>query len=609
MEGNKKIIGIISMMIFAFSFVVVVIFIINLRTFSKTQELEKAKTVASLIKDGLTAHMVNGTIKKREFFLNIAKESSGASKIWIFRTPKVEKLFGKGFANERVRDDIDKKVIETGKIQKIFHNGLENNRLRITIPYVATVDSQPNCLKCHTNAKEGDVLGGISMVFNLDESRNQAMETILKIIAVTLFFAIVFIYITNKFLKPYTNALVHIKNILQKASNGDYSSRINIKECHQEVTEVAKWLNTLLDKLEKMIGSIEKNISLFVSDRRQHFHDPLEKAQFVIDDMAMIYKFKRTIEEDKTKEIIYKRLIRLFKEQLHINDLSFYEVDIANDKRILIYDDTPDKFCAEADIKTSQRCRAYRTNSIVSSDDFPDICQACKTTKEYLCISYPICEKITLVLNIKPNNKEELHENKKAIGYIKNYFESAKPVLQSKILTEVLQKSNMIDGLTGLYNRKYLDNFMDNEAKEYDSFAIAMIDIDYFKKVNDTYGHNIGDTVLKSLANVFKKSIGKNDIAFRFGGEEFIIFMPDCSKAKDTIIKLKDNFENTKYEVDGNSFNKTLSAGISYYKTDSDQIWHVIKNADIALYEAKNSGRNKIVEFKDIKDKDNGDNF
>ena len=200
-------------------------------------------------------------------------------------------------------------------------------------------------------------------------------------------------------------------------------------------------------------------------------------------------------------------------------------------------------------------------------------------------------------------------ENKKAIGYIKNYFESAKPVLQSKILTEVLQKSNMIDGLTGLYNRKYLDNFMDNEAKEYDSFAIAMIDIDYFKKVNDTYGHNVGDTVLKSLANVFKNSIGIEDIAFRFGGEEFIIFMPDCSKAKDTIIKLKDNFENTKYEVNGNIFNKTLSAGISYYKTDSDQIWHVIKNADIALYEAKNSGRNKIVEFKDVKDKDNGDNF
>jgi len=71
---------------------------------------------------------------------------------------------------------------------------------------------------------------------------------------------------------------------------------------------------------------------------------------------------------------------------------------------LLIYDDTPEKFCNIADTHTSVRCRAYRTNSVVASDDFENICQACKTEKEYLCINYQIDTNVSLVVNIKPKN-------------------------------------------------------------------------------------------------------------------------------------------------------------------------------------------------------------
>ncbi len=602
MENTKKILSIIISITVIFSILMIVIFVINFRDYSHEREFSKAEAIASLIKDGLTAHMVNGTMSKREFFLNNAKESSGASKIWIFRTKKVVDLFGKGFGNEIIRDKLDEQAVKTGKIQKNINENFDHPTLRITIPYIATTVGQPNCLKCHTNVKAGDVLGGISMIFDLDEARNDAAMTMFKITIIAFIFIIIFAYIISHFLKPYTNMLIFLKDSLQKASQGDYSSRIDIKS-DDSTFEVAKWLNTLFEKLEKTIGSIEKNIALFVSDRKKKFKDPLEKAQFVIDDIALIYKFKRTIEQDKSKDIIYQRLIKLFKDQLHIRDLSLYEVDIRNNIRNLIYDDTPDKFCDIADDNPSERCRAYRTNAIVASDDFPDICGSCKTHKEYLCINFSIDDNISLVLNIKPENKDELFENKKAIGYIKNYFESARPVLQAKILMEILQKSNMIDGLTGLYNRKYLDIFMDKKVKDFDSFAIAMLDIDFFKKVNDTYGHNVGDMVLKGLSDVFKQSVNNGDIIFRFGGEEFLIFIPDVKTAHNLLLKIKNSFENRIFEANGETFNKTISAGLSFYKEDSSHVWQVIKDADIALYEAKNSGRNKIVLYRDIKKK------
>ena len=601
MQENKKILALISGLMFAFLAVIIITVFVYFRSYSLLGEYKKATVIASLVKDGLSAHMASGTMNQRRLFLENAKKSSGALDVWIFRTDKVVKLFGEGFKNEKVRDSIDKKVIQTAKIQNVVNENFVNPTMRITIPYIATSNSNPNCLNCHTNAKEGEVLGGISIVFDTESVRFSTLKAISKIIGIALLFIIVFIYIASRLFKPYIGALVVIKETLEKASMGNYKTRIEIKG-DDKSTETFKWLNTLLEKLENTIGSIEKNVSLFVADRNKKFSDPLEKSQFIIEDLAMIYKFKKTIEHDEQKDIIYERLIKVFKEQLKVSDLSLYEVDIKNDKRVLIYDDTPEKFCESADLNTSKRCRAYRTNAIIASDEFPDICKACKTDKEYLCINFSIDENISLVINIKPDNKDELLENKKAIGYIRNYFESARPVLQSRILNEILQKSNMIDGLTGLYNRKYLDIFMDRKIKQYNSFSLAMIDIDFFKKVNDTFGHDAGDIVLKGLSDIFKNSIEKDDIAFRFGGEEFLIFIVNTKNALNTIRRIKDNFEDKAFNLNGDILHKTLSAGIASYDNDGSSPWQVIKYADVAMYEAKNSGRNRIVLYKDIEE-------
>ncbi len=158
MQGNKKILTITSIMLLIFSILVVGIFSINFKNFTQEQEMQKAQTVAMLVKDGLTAHMVSGTMDQRDLFLDNVKESSGALKIWLFRSQKVIDQYGKGSENEIALDEIDKKVIKTTKTQHVIKDAIRKSTLRVTIPYIATNNQKPNCLSCHTNAKVGDVL-------------------------------------------------------------------------------------------------------------------------------------------------------------------------------------------------------------------------------------------------------------------------------------------------------------------------------------------------------------------------------------------------------------------------------------------------------------------
>jgi diguanylate cyclase (GGDEF)-like protein len=127
-----------------------------------------------------------------------------------------------------------------------------------------------------------------------------------------------------------------------------------------------------------------------------------------------------------------------------------------------------------------------------------------------------------------------------------------------------------------------------------------MIDMDYFKKVNDTYGHEAGDIVLKTLANILKNSVRKSDIIIRYGGEEFLVILQNIKNEKDALHvaeKIRKNVEDTVIDIGSDKIKKTVSIGISIYPNHCEKGWECIKAADIALYEAKRSGRNKKVLF------------
>jgi len=163
------------------------------------------------------------------------------------------------------------------------------------------------------------------------------------------------------------------------------------------------------------------------------------------------------------------------------------------------------------------------------------------------------------------------------------------------------------DTLTTLYNRRYLEERLVVEAQKSfyggSSLSLVMVDIDHFKKVNDTFGHTEGDKVLQEIASLLKTSVRKKDTVARYGGEEFILVLPDAVVEEANMIaeRIRRLVEKTLFEVGQAHINITVSLGISNFpghhpKSKED----LVRMADQALYDAKRGGRNRVCVFSPV---------
>ena len=179
---------------------------------------------------------------------------------------------------------------------------------------------------------------------------------------------------------------------------------------------------------------------------------------------------------------------------------------------------------------------------------------------------------------------EKLIEKVKKTNDYELIYLMKKLIRERDYLNELVNK----DSLTGLNNRRVLKNI-----KEYT--AVVMCDIDDYKKVNDIYGHSIGDTVIKSVGNILKLSVRDEDFVCRYGGDEFIIVFVNCREdiVYDRVENIRKNVESRLILSNGERI--TMSFGIAI--NDKDDLEELIKKADIALYSSKNNGKNQIKKY------------
>ncbi len=157
------------------------------------------------------------------------------------------------------------------------------------------------------------------------------------------------------------------------------------------------------------------------------------------------------------------------------------------------------------------------------------------------------------------------------------------------------------DDLTGLYNRRYLLDMLEREKSRMDrgggpSFCVCVFDLDHFKRVNDPYGHNGGDTVLRSFAKIAAHCVRSSDILARWGGEEFLLLLPQSvlEQAEFSVARINSQLERTAFDGLGPKFRITASVGIAQYQV-GETIDGLIDRADQALYRAKQAGRNQTM--------------
>ena len=605
MKSNTKITLIIFSMVVLLTSIIVVLVAIGSRQIGYDGVKKKAYLTADIVKNSLTSHMVNGNMSQRDVFLDSIGQLKNVQSLWLVRAKSVSEQFGNSnLANENPKDDVDLEVLKSGVEKIVIEESLYTANLRITIPYTASSLDKPNCLSCH-NAKEGEVLGAISLSFDISEDRGSNVMVLLYIIGTIAIFLIIFLIFIRKRITPYTNSFDSLSDVLKRVHEGDYTIRAKAGVLKED-KEVSNWLNELIEKLETVLTGIEKNLTSFVHNRTSNVnHDKLITAKEIIEDISEIYHYKKTIENDLTIDDIYHRLILVLKDKLEIDCFIIFETDLIKDERKTIYTTNGAIACCDLKQNIKELCRAERINSIVASENFPEICRVakCKADENYICIPFYVNEQKNIAIHIVSKSKDDLNSLKYKIGIIKKYLEETKPILESKILMEALKEKNLTDSLTGLYNRKYLDEIVEKQlaldVKNGSIYAIMFLDIDYFKMVNDTYGHDIGDDILRKLAITMKKSIGANETLVRYGGEEFLILMKNATQesTKKLADKINADFSKIIFNYGGDSFSKTVSIGYSFFPTDTDQFWKCIKYADISLYEAKATGRNKVVKF------------
>ena len=187
------------------------------------------------------------------------------------------------------------------------------------------------------------------------------------------------------------------------------------------------------------------------------------------------------------------------------------------------------------------------------------------------------------------------------------YLYQASESASKAMLHEEIKMMAFTDGLTGLYNHRRFQERLQEELKRASRYkeplSLILLDIDHFKKVNDTYGHPAGDAVLKRIAELISRTVREIDFPARYGGEEFalIILKSNSKEAKKIAERLRKKVEQTTVKTDTADISVTLSLGIASYPEDAKTREELIDRADQALYRAKQSGRNRTVLYEEIR--------
>ncbi|UCV20411.1 sensor domain-containing diguanylate cyclase [Ferribacterium limneticum] len=579
------------------------------RNFSIASATDHIRTAGEIVRVHLTESMINGVIDKRESFLRRLVEVQGLKSARVIRSPEVEKQFGKGLSQEAAADDLERLVLKEGKPRfEVIKQG-DENIFRGIIPYIATASGNPNCLQCH-QVSEGAVLGAVSMSMSIEALRDKALFTVAGIGIAVAFFALLLVLLLRRLLRPISDTAIAVEEAVQRALRGDFKAHVE-KKTNDEIGQIATDMNRLLTFLDDGLNRIGTNVARLTERTPAPGENLLTATIDMVDGLTKAAHFKQAIEEDEVKIEIYQRLSVALQQEFKLEEFSLYEVS-SNKKQmkaIMVDGEMADtcRWCDPQILIRPEACRVRRTGHLVDSVSSPDICNSFRPPAElgerrHVC--FPVIQSgavgSVVQLVTTPENATELLTK---VPFINVYLRETAPVLETKRLMENLRDSTLRDPMTGLNNRRFLEEYVEtlvsSVQRKRTHVAILMLDLDYFKMVNDTYGHDAGDAVLKELSSLLKQSVRASDLVIRYGGEEFLIILVDSEgQAADNVAeKIRLAVESLKVQIAGITLQKTISIGIADFPTDSDTFWQAVKFADVAMYQAKEQGRNRVVRF------------
>ena len=368
-------------------------------------------------------------------------------------------------------------------------------------------------------------------------------------------------------------------------------------------------LKDILEKIKyiaKGEGDLAQRIEVKTNDEVGKLAGQLNN---LVDNIFSLNSFKAVIEEEETTTEVNHRLANLLVERYDIKELFIYE-PVSNKNNLVVAFATDYKnVCSPEILDDSNFCRAKRTGHPISSIQFPDICKQFPHAdkKEHHCIPMIANGKVVGVVQFlfdKDQSPRVFEEFEMRVKRAYRYIKEATPVIEAKRFAAALQETTLKDPMTGLYNRRFLETYSNTlvarTIRQNSRIGMLMCDMDFFKEVNDTYGHETGDVVLIKTAEILLQCIRASDMVIRYGGEEFLVLLIDVKSREDIdelAERIRDKMEETVINIPDGALKKTTSIGYSMFPDDTDGFWESIKFADVALYRAKDEGRNRVIGF------------
>lgn len=258
-----------------------------------------------------------------------------------------------------------------------------------------------------------------------------------------------------------------------------------------------------------------------------------------------------------------------------------------------------------------QACWAFRRGQThgVGMGAEADVCceHVAPTTDTYVCIPMLAEGKVIGNLFLTPDPAGQALN--RMAHYVETLASAADTIglsLANLRLRNSLRDMAIRDSLTGLYNRRYMEESLEREIdraqRQHHPVAVVMLDVDLFKHINDSFGHDAGDLMLRRMAEQLKRFRRGVDVTCRYGGEEFLLIMPEISRAdlSKRLESLRSDIEALHLSFEGKDLpTTTVSMGVAFYPVDASEMSELIRLTDVALYRAKQNGRNRIAWFGD----------
>lgn len=474
----------------------------------------------------------------------------------------------------------------------------------------------------------GDPVGSVVLHGTLHSRIASLRDEIPTVIFATIFCFAVALLVAWRLQRALTTPIEDLTRTLQRVINEkDYSIRSDIKS-NDELGMLAKGFNNMLEQVEIRDKQLEKNrrqLETEIDRRTKELKVANEKLKEELFERERYQEELKKVYNDLEKHHLQIYLLSDMNERIQVchsleethSVITYYLRQLFPDSSGALYMFNKPNSNVEALVRwgeplpkvetfSQDDCWSLRQSKIHVVKDLENelVCNHCKDSADgpYLCVPMIAYGDVMGLLYIQfipgatdiPDSLQQLSLNAS---------EQLALALANLKLHEALMEQSVRDPLTGLYNRRFMQESLERELTQAErtgnKVGIIMLDIDHFKNFNDTHGHAAGDTVLQNVSNFLQDTIRSFDIVCRYGGEEFIIILPDIKE--DTLMQRAEEIRKGISRLDilhrnEKLDNLTVSLGVSISPKHGSLMDELINAADAALYKAKSSGRNCVIE-------------